>query len=217
MGKMDNIERLGGQQFGEWYVHDVACGYENNGNNPNIKWLCECSCGALAWVRAADLKRGKSTRCKECGGVGVTSHGGFGTRLYKTWRNIKQRCYNENNCHYADYGKRGIKVCDQWLNDYESFRDWALETGYDDSLTLDRINVNGNYEPNNCRWATMKEQARNRRDNRSVMYKGRKYGTVAELAEELGLDRSTLYMRIFKYKWPEERWAEPARVKVSRQ
>jgi len=210
MGKMDNLQRLGGRRYGEWYVHDVACGYDNDGAQPNIRWLCECSCGTLAWVRADKLKSGRSTRCRKCHDAEMTSHGGAGTRLYKIWVDMKHRCCNENSKRYGDYGKRGIKICDQWLNSYENFRSWALANGYDDSLTIDRKNVNGDYTQENCRWVTYREQNRNRRDNRSVTYGGKVYGSIAELAEALGMKYKTLYTRIASG-WPPERWAEPVR------
>lgn len=79
---------------------------------------------------------------------------------------MKERCYNKNAANYRNYGGRGISICNDWLNSFESFRNWAIENGYSDSLSIDRINVDGNYEPPNCRWATQKEQNNNKRNNR---------------------------------------------------
>ena len=98
-------------------------------------------------------------------------HGGKGTRLFHIWIDMRQRCNNPHNYAYKNYGERGISVYPEW-NDYVNFRNWAEMNGYTNDLTLDRINVNGNYEPNNCRWVTRKVQNNNRRSNRLITYKG---------------------------------------------
>lgn len=92
-------------------------------------------------------------------------HGYSQTKLYRTYQRMKNRCYNKNFPHYEIYGGRGIIVCDEWLNDFVKFKDWALSNGYQEGLSIDRINPNGNYEPFNCRWITMFEQANNKRNN----------------------------------------------------
>lgn len=97
------------------------------------------------------------------------------------------RCYNKIDESYINYGGRGIKVCDEWLNDYFSFRNWAIDNGYSDNLSIDRIDVNGNYEPSNCRWATDKEQGNNKRNNKMIEYKG-EVKTLSEWCDELGLE-----------------------------
>lgn len=96
-----------------------------------------------------------------------TIHGETRSRLYFTWMNMKQRCSNPNKPFYQDYGGRGIRVCNEWLESYLEFRDWAIRSGYDDTLQIDRIDVNGNYEPSNCRWVTTYQQSANRRKNRN--------------------------------------------------
>ena len=115
-------------------------------------------------IRLVD--NGRSTKCKPCASSitkNAIKHGNNGTKLHSTWLNINRRCYDENSTRYKDWGGRGIKVCDEWKNDYLSFKKWALENGYKIGLTLDREENNGDYEPSNCRWTTMLVQARNKR------------------------------------------------------
>lgn len=114
-----------------------------------------------------------------------------GTRLYNTWQSMKARCYNNKDKHYKIYGARGITVCDEWLNDYDAFKKWALSNGYRDSLTIDRINSNKGYSPDNCRWVSMIEQNHNRITNTYFKYKGVIYDR-AQLADFLNIKYSTI-------------------------
>ena len=123
------------------------------------------------------------------------THGESKTRLYRVWAHMKGRCNNPNDHGYKDYGGRGIKICDEWNNSYESFREWAIHNGYQEDLTIDRVNVNGNYEPNNCRWVTNLVQARNKRETIYVTCDG-VTKTLSEWAEELGVSYYTLHKRI---------------------
>lgn len=121
-------------------------------------------------------------------------HGETKTRLHKIWSSMHERCEREKHLHYSDYGGRGISVCEEW-KDYIPFAKWARNNGYSDNLTLDRIDVNGNYEPSNCRWVTMKEQHNNKRNNRILLYHGETY-TLTQLAEKVGINKTTLKERI---------------------
>lgn len=125
-------------------------------------------------------------------------HGLSHTRIYNVWSSMKARCYNPNCPEYKYYGIRGIKVCDDWKNNFISFYNWAMANGYRDDLSIDRINNNGNYESTNCRWATRQEQCNNRRSNYIVEYKGEKH-TITEIHNETKIDRRTIKSRIKKY------------------
>lgn len=133
-------------------------------------------------------------------------HGYRHTRLYRTYSNMKQRCNNSKNHKYPRYGGRGIRICDEWNspNGLKSFGDWAMSNGYADNLTLDRIDNNGDYCPENCRFVDLKTQSNNRSDNDFITYNGQTH-SLTEWSEILGINRGTLWKRVHKYNWPIER------------
>ena len=165
--------------------------------------------------KEVERRIGNGHRDKSCGCVysklisdTLTKHGscknGKIDRIYEIWNGMNRRCCDEKDSNYKWYGVKGIIVCDEWKNDYVKFRNWALENGYKDNLTIDRINNNGDYCPENCRWATQKVQQRNRGNNHLITYKGKTH-CIAEWAEILGMKYQTLLRRINYSKWPIEK------------
>lgn len=122
-------------------------------------------------------------------------HGLTKSRIHNTWNHMKDRCYNSKSQNYARYGNRGITICEEWRNDFMSFYEWAMANGYQDNLTIDRIDNDGNYEPSNCRWITLKEQNFNYSKNRLITHRG-KTQTLTEWANEIGISTATLFARL---------------------
>lgn len=160
---------LTGQRFGMLTVTG-RCGLD--ASRKNALWFCECDCGDGTITSTSHLKSGHTKSCGCQNGVSKNNiatrfkptHGLSGTRLYSIWHHMKQRCNNPKATKYHLYGGRGIAVCEVWDQDFLPFYDWAIANGYRDDLTIDRVDCDGNYEPSNCRWATVVEQNRNRRN-----------------------------------------------------
>jgi len=175
--------------------------------NKQAYWLCKCECGNEKIIAGYALRDGR--KVKSCGcttvshGKVITKHYETKTRLYRIWQDMKSRCYNKKEPAYKWYGARGITICKDWEN-YFAFKEWSLANGYTDNLTIDRIDVNGNYEPSNCRWATRKEQANNTRTTRHITYKGETY-SVSEWTRILGFKSSTLSGRLNTLGWSIEK------------
>lgn len=155
--------------------------------------FCQCQCGVEKWVRKSSLFV-DSFSCKRCSNA-MRKHGDSGKRLYNIWSAMKQRCFYKDSISYHRYGARGISVCDEWKNDFQSFKEWALSSGYDDSLSIDRIDVNGHYCPENCRWATDAEQSRNTSRNVFFEHGGRRM-VLKDWCRELGLNYDAVRDRI---------------------
>lgn len=170
-------------------------------------WVCRCDCGRKITCWGTRLRSGKHTHCGcrtfEITSKARTTHGLSRTRVYRTLKRMLQRCTNPNNEGYRRYGGRGIKVCREWSDHPERFVAWALANGYQEGLTIDRINNDKSYSPNNCRWVGWVPQARNRRGNHLVTWKGQTK-TIAEWSEITGLKYHTINKRIAKYGWSVE-------------
>lgn len=198
---MKNFLDLTGLRFGRLVVIERCEDYfPPNKNKPYVQWLCKCDCGRETKALAYALRSGHK---KSCGCLRSdlstkrvvsynTTHGESGTRLYSIWTGIKGRC---NNPHYEAYGGRGIKICPEWDQDFTTFKQWAISHGYDETLTIDRIDVNGNYEPGNCRWVSKSDQHYNKRSNHYLEYDGVSL-TISQWARVLGMKPYQISLRL---------------------
>lgn len=197
---------LSGQRFGNLVVlhHEITPGNKTF-------WLCKCDCGKDVLVGYGELKSGNT---KSCGCLRrklaserlrkqTTKHGMFGSRIYHIWDSMKARCYNRNHVAYKNYGGRGITVCDEWRYNFEVFYAWAMAHGYQDYLTIDRIDNNGNYCPENCRWATMLEQSANKRNVILLTVHG-ETKSISEWSRETNISADCIRRRL-KSGWSEEK------------
>ena len=169
-----------------------------NGKN---RWECVCDCGNIVYAKSANLKNGKTNRCVSCGRKitheKVTKHGMAGTRIYHIYLGMKDRCYDKSTFSYKYYGALGVKICDEWLNDPKAFYEWAVNNGYKNDLTLDRIDPTGNYTPDNCRWADYITQANNKRNSKHYLYNGESL-SVKQLSRKYCVSEERIRGRIKK-------------------
>lgn len=207
MPRLGEFDDLVGQRFGRLQVvrlngiKEVKRSYRIN---RYAMWECVCSCGNSCIASTQNLKSG---RTKSCGCLylesihdGNPKHNKSKTRLYRLYSGIKNRCYNTNEPSYKNYGGRGIVMCQEWADNFMSFYEWAIANGYNESLppsecSIERIDVNGNYCPENCEWVPVSQQGRNKRNTRYVTYKGKRM-SVAEAAELSGVNSKTIYSRL---------------------
>lgn len=187
---------LTGQRFGRLTV----IGLDDRGTRKTY-FFCKCDCGAVKSIRSDSLLAGAIRSCgcmkREQDRVNLEanhSHKMSKTRPYEIWQGMKKRCYNEHDARYDRYGGRGITVCDEWKEDFPAFYDWAINNGYADNLTIDRIDNDKGYSPSNCRWASAKEQSRNRSTNIKIKI-GNATKTLKEWCEIFELDYATIQMR----------------------
>lgn len=193
-----------GEKFGRLTVVERAEACKDG----RTRWKCICSCKNKTEIIALEynLKRHNTNSCgcyqRERASEAHKTHGKRKSRLYKTWADIKQRCYNQNEKCFNNYGGRGITIAPRWKDDFKAFYDDVSKLPHfnEKGYSLDRIDNNGNYEINNVRWATKKEQNNNKRNNHLIEYKGEKH-TIAEWAAIKGLKRSTLERRINELGW----------------
>lgn len=212
---MSKLIDLTGKRFGRLTVIERAHDYIYPNGKTKVQWLCECDCGNHCVVIGDNLRKGNSKSCgclnDELRRTRSITHGASNgnSRLYSIWTNMKTRCYNQNNPCYLNYGARGIKMCDAWRNSFISFRDWAIPAGFDENLDpsecmIERIDVNGDYCPENCTWKNAKEQANNRTNTIFIEYNGETH-SLSEWADIIGVKYHTLFARLYKLNWPLEK------------
>ncbi|MGI6068917.1 MAG: AP2 domain-containing protein [Blautia sp.] len=198
---------LTGQRFGRWTVISRAKDYISPNGYKSTQFLCECDCGNRTIVRGCNLRNGKSKSCgclqPESVAKANSTHGDTGSRLYRIWKGIKSRCYISSSSNFEHYGGRGIQVCEEWKNSFEAFKTWALLNGYTDKLSIDRIDSDGDYKPENCRWVTNEIQARNRK-----MFKNSKSGIsgvswredMQKWTAKIGVDKKEIFLGNYENK-----------------
>ena len=201
---MSAVLKLEGQKFGRLTVLSKS----DKRVKKHVCWVCQCECGKITEVIGSHLLDGSVVSCgcyqKEQTSKCHKKHGKHDSRIYHIWCAMKSRCHNPNNQDYKDYGGRGITVCKEWNENFNAFWSWAIENGYSNNLPIDRINTNGNYCPENCRWADDYQQANNHRNTLIYNYNGETH-SLSEWARMIGISPNTLYCRIVIYKWPIER------------
>lgn len=218
MGKLIDLI---GQRFGNAVVIERV-GTKVRGIKAKIKtplWKCLCDCGNVFYATSAELRTGDT---KSCGCLSIkllkersTTHGDGHSgsayyRLYRIWGHMIERCENHKCPSYNNYGGRGIYICDEWHN-YLQFKEWSLNHGYQDTLTIDRIDNNDGYKPDNCRWTNYNVQANNRRSCRTITIDG-ETKTISEWCDIFGTNPFTAYSRIDKFNWdPIKAVSTPAR------
>lgn len=200
---MSKLIDITGNRYG---MLTVICRDENRPRGV-VTWKCKCDCGNVKTVIGRNLKSGQ---VKSCGCMRVmlakntATHHMTGTRLYRIWSMIKARCCRKSLPAYKEYGGRGIKMCDEWKKSFENFMEWAFANGYEENLTIDRIDFNGDYCPENCRWVPFSEQALNRRSNIRIEYNGEVH-CLSEWCKIYGKNYYRVHDRMYKKKWNFER------------
>lgn len=196
-----------GDKFGKLTIVQETTPHVTPCGTIRRSFVCKCDCGNVV-VRRLGAFRKKDVN-HSCGCLDIERIANLNRKytkeqtnsfLYSTWHGMKQRCYDSNNSHYKYYGDKGILVCDEWLDDYISFYNWSLSNGASKEFTLDRINVNGNYEPSNCRWVDAITQANNKNKNRLIEYNGERL-SVMQWSRKTGIKEATIRMRLDRYNY----------------
>lgn len=200
MTKYSPIEKFIGKKYN--FLKIISFSHEMKGKK---YFKCKCDCGNKVIRRIDHLVRNESKSCGCIVGKQGT-HLKTNTRLYETYCGMKKRCYNKKSKSYKHYGAKGIKVCNEWLEDFSNFYDWAYKNGYNDELTIDRINVNKGYSPENCKWSTRQEQSYNKTTTHYFEYKNERK-SIAEWSKITGIKSATLLYRI-NHNWDKNRVIE---------
>lgn len=208
------IKDLTGQRFGRLIVLYRTDDHQYPNGRHDVQYKCKCDCGKELNVLGIHLRSGHTCSCgcyrEDKSREKMTTHGKTNTRLYVIWKNMRERCTNPKHKNYSIYGGRGIKICEEW-NQFDSFYNWAVCNGYSDDLTLDRIDVNQGYSPENCRWISQKEQCNNTRRNIKVSIDG-EVKTLKQWSKINGLNYGTVSSRIKRGWTPIEALTSPVRT-----
>lgn len=176
----------------------TALEYMGQGSS-GARWKFRCDCGNEIVTAGYHVRKGRTKSCgcwnEENKHDRYKIHGMHKTRLYSAWSHMKQRCLNPSCKEYENYGGRGILICKDWIDNFENFREWAMNNGYSETLTLDRIDNNKGYSPDNCRWVSMLVQENNKRNNHYYLFKGQPK-TLSQIAREYSISRNALYYRV---------------------
>ncbi|MBE6943840.1 MAG: hypothetical protein E7453_06220 [Ruminococcaceae bacterium] len=189
---------LTGQRFGQLLVIQRVENHIRPNGKHESQWLCRCECGVIKNIEGRKLRAGRS---KSCGcrqshkTFGRQTHGLSGTRLYLIWTNMKQRCLNENDSDFHRYGGRGITIYDRWTQDFEVFYNWAITNGYREDLSIDRIDNDMGYFPDNCRWVSKKVQNSNKSNNIFITISGQTK-TLSDWCRQYNCEYDTVRSRI---------------------
>lgn len=209
------IKDLTGEKIGRLTVLRRIEDYYYPSGRHDVRYACKCDCGSEINVLGIHLRSGHTLSCgclrAEKARNKMLKHGMTNTRIHVIWKNMLSRCFNESRPDYPLYGGRGITVCEAWEKSFDAFYAWAMGNGYNDTLTLDRINVNGIYSPENCRWVTQKEQCNNTRRNIVVNYNNETH-TLKEWCTILGLNYGTISSRVKRGWSPEDALTTPVRI-----
>ncbi|SHJ74243.1 hypothetical protein [Tepidibacter formicigenes] len=204
---MAKLIDLTGQRFGKLVV--IKRGKNDKTNH--ARWYCQCDCGEVVLVTRGNLRNG---RAKSCGclrrekitryNIKKDNTGESKTKLYQIWIAMRQRVKNPNSQAFKNYGGRGITICKEWEEDFQVFKKWSISNGYKENLSIDRIDNDKGYSPENCRWTDWETQCNNTRNNINITYNG-ETKTITEWEKTLGFKRNVLLNRIYKYDWSVEK------------
>lgn len=194
------LNDLTGQRFGRLTVlRRIEDHYYQKSGRHDVQYKCRCDCGEVVNVLGIHLRSGHTSSCgcfrADTARATMTTHGMSGKRIHNIWKGMLERCINTRHNNYEIYGGRGITVCDEWRNSFEDFFEWSMSNGYTEELTLDRIDVNRGYFPDNCRWVTQREQCNNTRRNINVEINGEVH-TLKQWTEIFGLKYGTIASRV---------------------
>ena len=195
---------ISGKRFGKYTVLK----YVGNNKHGMALWECRCDCGNIRTVVGSSLRKGVTVSCgcyhKEEVSKRKTTHGMSNTRIRTIWNHMIQRCTNPNNTAYKYYGQRGISVCNEWINDFQTFYKWSVENGYENGLTIDRIDTNKGYDPSNCRWVSRKVQQNNTNAVHNFTING-ETKSLAEWCRIYNQHHETVRIRVLKRGWDIEK------------